>query len=246
MSLIDENYEYLAALVLRAARSIRRRYPLVPLDDLMQIGWEWCLTHPTKLRKYLDEESEGFIVLALRNVCKQYAREEKAAILGYEPEDEAFYSLGVLAGDQQSNHGGLLHYIYDRQAWLTPPQKEDTRNPGDPAEGMTWQAMLADVSRAVDLLDADDQALIKARFKDLRSLEDIGEEYGRSKATISSRLKSRVRRVQAELGGFKPHPDPPEDYEQIQQAAEAWGHDGPGSRRVISNAHARTITDGYE
>lgn len=238
MSLIDENYEYLAALVLQAARGIRRQYPIVALDDLIQVGWEWCLKHPERLGGYLEDEDEEksarLIAGALRNVCKQYAREEKAALIGYAPADEAFYSLGILAGDQQQNTGGLLHFIYDDEAWLAPPQREVARNPGDPAEGMTWQAMLSDVSRAVAMLDDDARALIEARFRDLRLLEDIGAEYGRSKATISGRLKSRIRRVQTHLGGFKPHDDPPED---------GWENGYVGTRRVISNGVARAITD---
>lgn len=244
MSLIEENYAHLSALALTAARAAKKRYPVSDLDDLLQVAMMWCVTHPGKLGTYLHDEDERrgtrMLTASMRNAARKWAREDRAASYGYDLDDDAFYSKRMLKGD--GNKPGLLHYVFNRENWPKPPPVEGgARSKGDPAEGGTWLAMMVDLSAAIEALPAEDHILATAHYGDGLTYEQIGADVLRpavSKATVAKRIDRAVGKVQAFLGGPKPREDEPE---------EGWdsGVDPEyvGTRRVVSNAHARTITD---
>lgn len=241
MSLIEENYEHLSALALTAARAAKKRYPVCDLDDLLQVAMMWAVTHPGKLGTYLHDEDERrgtrMLTASMRNAARKWAREDRAASYGYDLDDDAFYSKRMLKGD--GNKPGLLHYVFNRENWPKPPPVEGgARSKGDPAEGGTWLAMMVDLSAAIEALPAEDRNLLDLHFGGGDTYEVLGRRATPqvSKATIAKRIDRAVGKVQAFLGGPKPREDEPE---------EGWDLEPEyvGTRRVISNAHARAITD---
>lgn len=241
--LTNEEHHHLSAIALQVARKTRRQYSMVDIDDLIQEALMWGVTHPRKLREYLDDEDNNrgtrMLVAAMRNHVKGYARSERAEQYGYELEDEMFYSLAVLKGVGRGK--GLLHYVYDRESWLKPPPGDGgPRSPGDPAEGGGWLATLVDVDRAVKTLPKADERLLAAHFDSGYTYEQIGSSFPVPVAvsTVSKRIDAACVKVQDALGGARPREDPPEpDY---------WEGGYVGTRRAISNAHARAITDNQE
>lgn len=241
MSLIDEKYEQLMVLALTAARSAKRRYPTSDVEDLQQIALMWCVEHPRKLTAYLtdDDARRGVRMLtaSMRNHAKKYARDERAQHFGYFLEDEAWYSKRMLKGD--GNKPGLLHYVFDQENWRKPPPGDGAgRTKGDPAEGGGWLTMMCDLSAALEKIDAGEWGLLEEHFHRGSTYQDIGDAASVSKATIAKRIDRAVRHVQEQLGGQRPQDDPAEDG---IDAAYAEAH-YVGTRRAISNAHARAIT----
>lgn len=228
MSVIEDNYETLAALGRQAARAIRRQFPMVEYDDLAQVALMWCVQHPRKLAEYLaDDDHERLIVSAMKNACKDYARRERADRLGNDLTDDVWYRFRQLRQD-------LLPAVFDYTAWTNPPKPLAKSRGGDPAEGGNWVTTLADVSRAVSTIDTTLRSVLHMRYRDKMKFREIAEALDVSVGTAHNRVNSAVTAVQEALGGFRPHDDP----------AEAdWWHEGPGSRRAISNAHARAITN---
>lgn len=232
----------IAQLALMVARKTRRQYPTAETDDLIQEAWVWVHTHPKKAREYLDDDDKNrgsrLFVAAVRNHMRDYARKERAQLYDYSLEDDVFYSLPMLKGAGRGK--GLLHYVYDREAWTNPPKLDDApRAAGDPAEGNGWLATLVDVDRAVKSLPRADQGLLEAHFRNGYTYEQIGSSFPVpvAVATVAKRIDQACTKVQDALGGSRPKNDPPEP---------GWENGYVGTRRVISNAHARAITDNQD
>lgn len=238
MSLFEENYQYLLGLASVAGRAAKRRYPTSDSEDLQQEALMWAVTHPGKLKTYLEDEDkrrgERMLTASMRNAAKKYAREERAAHFGYDLEDDAFYSKRMLKGD--GNRPGLLHFVFDQANWPKPPPSDGAgRGKGDPAEGNGWLTMMVDVHKAIESLAADDRTVITEHFLFGLSYEQLGQRMGCAKATVAKRIDRAVGRIQDYLGGVKPKDDPAED---------GWDREPEyvGTRRAISNAQARAIT----
>lgn len=232
----------LQAICFQVARKVKRQYPMIEIDDLIQEGRMWAITHPKKFRDYVDDDDKKrgtrMLVAAIRNYVRDYARKERAQRFGYDLGDDVFYSLAVLKGTGRGK--GLLHYVYDRDSWVNPPKGDgETRSGQDPAEGNTWLATLVDVHRAVERLPRGDERLLAAHFEQGLTYEQIGSSFPVPVAvsTVAKRIDQAVVKVQDELGGAKPREDPPEG---------GWEAGYVGTRRAISNAHARAITDNQE
>lgn len=240
MSLFEENYLHLSGLASVAGRAAKRRYPTCDIEDLQQEALMWCITHPGKLKTYLEDDDkrrgERMLTASMRNQAKKWAREERAAHFGYDLDDEAFYSKRMLKGD--GNKPGLLHFVFDNRNWPKPPPSDGaSRGKGDPAEGNGWLTMMVDVHKAIESLSEDDRSIVTEHFLFGLSYEQLGQRMGCAKATVAKRMDRAVGRVQDFLGGAKPRDDAPEDDWENQREPEY-----VGTRRAVSNAQARAIT----
>ena len=238
----QEQYLFLYGRAEMVAYSISRDFPMVEAEDLIQEALMWAVAHPNKVATWMEhDEGAGRIAVAMKNACKDYAVAQRANQRGDEAQiDDAWYTLDMLKGTGRSvGKRGLLHLVYDDQAWTNPEKVEtESRTKRDPAEGNNWLATLADVSSALDKLARSDpkaHALLVLHFKQGYTYEQIGEalEPPVARMTVGRRMDRAVKKVQELLGGPRPHKDP---------AEEGW-QDGPGTRYVITNAAARAITD---
>lgn len=243
-----EQYGFLYDLAETIARSVHRTFPIVDTDDLLQESLMWAVAHPRVLEGYLTDEdpSRGtkMIMGAMKNAAREYAVRVRAARRGdVQLEDDCWYPLIALKGTGRSTgKRGLLHHVYDDESWTNPerPEASEGRTKKDPAEGGNWLATLADVSAALGQLSQADQDLIEAHYKNDLTYEAIGAMLrpAVSRETVSKRLDRAIRKLQETLGGPKPRRDPDEP---------GWSDEIVGTRYAISNATARSITDGaYE
>lgn len=239
-----EMYAYLFGLAETTARAVQRKYPMVDVESLSQEALMWGVQHPRTLQGYLDDEDEKRctrqIVGAMKNVCRDYAIGVRAQQRGDEKLiDDHFYSLGSLKGAGRSvSKRGLLHHVFDDESWLSPEKSTDNgpRPKRDPSEGNNWLATLADVSSALARLPKPDRDLIEAHFKNESTYEEIGRMLRPtvSRETVSKRMDRAVRKLQEILGGGKPRKDPEEP---------GWENGLVGTRRAVTNAAARAMTD---
>ncbi len=205
-------YTFLETLAKRAAHSVARKFR-TPVEDMAQEALMWCLTHPEKFLEYWADEDqrrgERYISAAMKNACRDYAVQEQVMGGGADGKSRFWYRNTLLED--------LL-----RQAW------------DKVAEGDRPRIEILDVQCAVEKQSAYDQWLLKAYYYDGVSQSDLASAHADhiSQQGVGRALKRALGRVHAELGGRRPHNDPPEP---------GW-QDHVGSRKAISNAHARAIT----
>jgi RNA polymerase sigma factor (sigma-70 family) len=241
----QETYAYLYELAEKVAHTVRRSFPMVELEDLIQEGLMWAVAHPGRLENYITDEDVArgtrLIMGAMKNSCRDYARKQRAHLRDGELTDDVWYQMAVLKGTG-SRGRGLLHLIYDDESWLYPenvkPEGErvPTSTRPDPAEGNNWLATLSDVKRAVELVPPNDRWYIESHYRHGKTYEVIGRQCNPpvSRETVSKRMDRAIKKVQDILGGPKPRKDP---------AEPGWSDQLVGTRRAISNAAARALTD---
>lgn len=220
-----ETEKFFADVAGVSASIVARRYRrYTTTQDLVQEAWVWAMEHPRKLAEFLKEEEAGEQVRRLRNaLCShldKIGRREKAHTLGYEPDDEFFYTLPALRD--------LLPEVYGHVDWTSfAVNDSEVRPTGDPAEGGNRMAELSDVSAALGRLAKDDQRILFLRFGAGDSVDDIAKHLQIDVGAANMRVDRALRRLQDGLGGPPPRSDQKEHI---------------GSRRVMSNAHAQAIT----
>lgn len=202
-------YTFLEALAKQAARTIGRKFR-TPVEDLTQEALTWCLTHPGKFMEYWGDDNrrrgERYITAAMKNACKDYAVQEQALTGGSDGKTQFWYRGKLLES--------LLGHAWDEEA--------------------TTNVEILDVRRALEKLSEYDQWLLKSYYFEDLLQADIASLHADhiSQPSVSRRLQRALGRVHAELGGRRPHTDPPEP---------GW-QDYVGSRKVLSNAQAAAIT----
>ena len=184
-----------------ASREVATRYkPFTTPDDLQSEALVWCYSRPEKVNEYLNRPEAGrrragFAALHLSLVrhLTRKAREEKATMSGYRPEDEYWYTRGdiarllptVLAGGEDG---------YERDS----TDINGCMSAGDPAEGGGTSAMLADVSKAWDACPSD--LLVDIYVKGMTD-EQLAEVHDVSRMTIWRREQKAYDRMIKFLGG---------------------------------------------
>lgn len=229
---IQDHYEAIEVLAKRVARQVARQFA-VEVEDLTQEALTWCLLHPEKFMGHWSDEDrrrgERFLVADMRNWCRNYAAKEQRARGGLLPADQFWYR-GLVIEE-------LLKYAFDESASLSPPPNPNqTRGRQDPAEGNNWVTFMADIRKALETLSDADLWLLKALYANGLSQARVGElsDPPVSQQKVSRRAKRAIAKVQDALGGPRPKNDPPEP------GWEQW----IGTRKAVSNAKARAITDG--
>lgn len=185
------------------AQRLHRRFPMCEHQDLVQEMYVWWYSHPRIVKGYLDDEDNGGhkkLSASLRNAALAWCQKEKARTSGYEVDDLYFYSVGSLRE--------LLPAVYDPAAWERLG-KQDLSKPlvsgGGETDGLDHIAAMADVSRAVQQMPAEQRGLIEATFRDDVSAEQLAARLDTSVEAARMRVQRALRRLQDELGGQRPH-----------------------------------------
>jgi DNA-directed RNA polymerase specialized sigma24 family protein len=189
-------------LVRITSSSITKRYwKHVPAGDVRQAIEEHAWRNKSKICSYLRDENRraGWAAAskALHRAGDRYARKAKADRLGYNARDEFFYDK-ILVSE-------VIRYSVSGVAPVPDEEAGYIRAPRDPAEGGNLNAMLADITGALSLLDIDDATLLVDRYGDDRSPEEMGKERGVSRQAIESRLDRVLLKVINLLGGQSPY-----------------------------------------
>jgi hypothetical protein len=217
--------------VVAIARSTARRFGgIVQWEDVAQELRLWWLQNPKRVTKYLAEDEEDQdtragtkkLMRALSLEASGYCQVEKARHLGYRVEDLFFYNTGALRE--------ILPLVFDYECWVQLGQRasdeNSTRTTVAPNEGNNLVAALADVRRGLDLVGESDRDLLVALHRDGFSEAELAGRYGVTLEALNKRHDRALARLRDALGGERPPM-----------------HEGPGSRRVISNRAAQAALD---
>ena len=169
-----------------AIRSVRNKfYGYVEWDDLSQITELAVLETPTKFSRLSEAGNYTGVWQEFNRRCTQYAHKQKAAALGYRPEDLFFYSKKVLREIipvilESWQSGDLYEFEYtDRALWV-------------------------DVDRALKALTASELQVIRWAFQN--DIDTVAVKLGISEGAASMRVSRLLDKIREGLGGENPAP----------------------------------------
>lgn len=174
-------------------------------EDAAQECRLWCWRHRKKLADWLDVDdhrgrSAGTKQLArsLTRELERMARKDRAASLGYRPEDEWFANRGVIQELLPVILAGGYDGLEKEQA------SSDLRSNSDPAEGNGKHALLADVQAAWKAHPSP--LLERLYYTDTHmTRKEMAEEYNITPATLQKRENRALDLMIRFLGGENPY-----------------------------------------
>lgn len=169
-----------------AVRSVRNKFfGYADWEDLMQVAELALLETPLKFARLIESGNYMGVWQEINRKCTQYAHKQKAAALGYRPEDLFFYSKKVLREIipvilESWESGDLYEFEYsDRALWV-------------------------DVDRALRKLSPAELQVIRWAFQD--DEDTVAAKLGLSVGAASMRVSRLLDKIREGLGGENPAP----------------------------------------
>lgn len=196
----EDDVEDIGATAAYIANYLRRSFPMVDRDDILQEIHMWIASHGDKVEEFLDQGKlgENKLSKSMRHAALRYCQKEKAAHLGYETRDLYYYELSLIKN--------TLPLIWDDEAWINPPSpvEEAKVKHRAPNEGNNYATTLADVSRAVSKLPTADKEMLRLLYEDGATIKEVAEILDLTVSATNSRLNRSIRKIQTVLGGAYP------------------------------------------
>lgn len=189
---------------------IRRYKAWVERDDVKQECYLWGISRGQQLTDWLsepDEEqrliNEKRIAYQMRRHCERYARKQKADKTGYQTGDESFYETSIIAQLLPHVITSVINDTALEQAQTFVNDDAPRKSPA-PAEGGTMLAILIDIKRGYEKLELEDQEILRMRYVDDLTLQQIGQYFEVATSTAERRCNNALRKIQNLMGGDSP------------------------------------------
>jgi len=191
---------------------VHRRYrKYVDRADLTQEAYAWLMTRVVYFNGLLEEESESIrlanqrrIGWQMKRAIERYARKEKATRSGYQTNDESFYDVITIAQ--------LLPYVIASVVNDTAIEQAQNlvndgtpRKPSAPSEGGNLLATLIDIKKSYELLDEDEQKILRLRYHENYTLQQLSEVLECAISTADRRCGNALRKLLNFMGGESPY-----------------------------------------
>jgi RNA polymerase sigma factor (sigma-70 family) len=191
---------------------VHRRYrKYVDRADLTQEAYAWLMTRVVYFNGLLEEENESVrlanqrrIGWQMKRAIERYARKEKATRSGYQTNDESFYDVITIAQ--------LLPYVIASVVNDTAIEQAQNlvndgtpRKPSAPSEGGNLLATLIDIKKAYELLDEDEQKILRLRYHENYTLQQLSEVLECAISTADRRCGNALRKLLNFMGGESPY-----------------------------------------
>jgi len=191
---------------------VHRRYrKYVDRADLTQEAYAWLMTRVVYFNGLLEEENESMrlanqrrIGWQMKRAVERYARKEKATRSGYQTNDESFYDVITIAQ--------LLPYVIASVVNDTAIEQAQNlvndgtpRKPSAPSEGGNLLATLIDIKKSYELLDEDEQKILRLRYHENYTLQQLSEVLECAISTADRRCGNALRKLLNFMGGESPY-----------------------------------------
>ncbi len=191
---------------------VHRRYrKYVDRADLTQEAYAWLMTRVVYFNGLLEEENESVrlanqrrIGWQMKRAIERYARKEKATRSGYQTNDESFYDVITIAQ--------LLPYVIASVVNDTAIEQAQNlvndgtpRKPSAPSEGGNLLATLIDIKKSYELLDEDEQKILRLRYHENYTLQQLSEVLECAISTADRRCGNALRKLLNFMGGESPY-----------------------------------------
>jgi RNA polymerase sigma factor (sigma-70 family) len=209
---MTELHPQLNDLVPSVVTVVHRRYrKYVDRADLTQEAYAWVMTRVTYFNGLLEDDNDAVrlinqkrIAFQMRRAIERYARKEKAARSGYQTNDESFYDTITIAQ--------LLPYVIASVVNDTAIEQAQNlindgtpRKPAAPAEGGNLLATLIDIKKAYESLDEDDKNILRLRYHENYTLQQLSEATECAVSTADRRCTNALRKILNFMGGESPY-----------------------------------------
>ena len=209
---MTELHPQLNDLVPSVVTVVHRRYrKYVDRADLTQEAYAWVMARVTYFNGLLEDDNDAVrlinqrrIAFQMRRALERYARKEKAARSGYQTNDESFYDTVTIAR--------LLPYIIASIVNDTAIEQAQNlindgtpRKPAAPAEGGNLLATLIDIKKAYESLDEDDKNILRLRYHENYTLQQLSEATECAISTADRRCGNALRKLLNFMGGESPY-----------------------------------------
>ena len=209
---MTELHPQLNDLVPSVVTVVHRRYrKYVDRADLTPEAYAWVMTRVTYFNGLLEDENDAVrlinqkrIAFQMRRAIERYARKEKAARSGYQTNDESFYDTVTIAQ--------LLPYVIASVVNDTAIEQAQNlindgtpRKPAAPAEGGNLLATLIDIKRSYESLDEDDKNILRLRYHENYTLQQLSEATECAVSTADRRCTNALRKILNFMGGESPY-----------------------------------------
>jgi RNA polymerase sigma factor (sigma-70 family) len=209
---VTEPHPILNDIVPSVVSLVHRRYrKYVDRADLTQEAYAWLMTRVVYFNGLLEEENEAVrlanqrrIGWQMKRAIERYARKEKATRSGYQTNDESFYDVITIAQ--------LLPYVIASVVNDTAIEQAQNlvndgtpRKPSAPAEGGNLLATLIDIKKAYELLDEDEQKILRLRYHENYTLQQLSEVLECAISTADRRCGNALRKLLNFMGGESPY-----------------------------------------
>ena len=209
---MTEPHPILNDIVPSVVSLVHRRYrKYVDRADLTQEAYAWLMTRVVYFNGLLEEESESIrlanqrrIGWQMKRAIERYARKEKATRSGYQTNDESFYDVITIAQ--------LLPYVIASVVNDTAIEQAQNlindgtpRKPAAPAEGGNLLATLIDIKRSYESLDEDDKNILRLRYHENYTLQQLSEATECAVSTADRRCTNALRKILNFMGGESPY-----------------------------------------
>jgi len=206
----------------------RRSAEYTTYTDLYQEACLWVVLHPGAVTERLEDGRRGSTRLTgqIAKHLDGLARIDKAARIGYNVDDEAFYNTATIEA--------ALPSVWDVRLMEQPPANDSgefQKTKSDPSKAGTWLAVCVDVRSAwkrTGMNTAWRKALALKHGCGLRNFQ-VASVMGVADSTVHAYILKGTRSLINDLGGFPPSKCAP-DCECV------------GQRKILSNTHAAAIT----
>ena len=149
------------------------------------------------------KQNERKVGWQIKRAAERYARKEKAAKLGYQVNDEAFYKGATISQLLPSIIGSVLtgKPLEQGQQLVDDGQP---KKPSSPAESGNFLAVLIDIKRAYLLLPLEDREILEKRYFAEHTLEQMAQYLECAISTADRRIEKSLGKLQDQLGGDSP------------------------------------------
>lgn len=201
----EDTVKILSGVVNSIAGKLGRKYRgFYDRDDAVGDAWEFLVKKSEMVSDRIVDaedkrrlrEGENYIARALLRNGERIARRAKSQRLGYETQDEVFYSeqqiielLGIMFGEAQQVE--------------ELPSEVKRRRAGHPS-GMNMEATLADVEAALLKIDADERAVLIALHGDGQPVARVMRDLELTREQVEKRASRGLAMMVERLGGPSP------------------------------------------
>lgn len=188
-------------LVHQLSAEFNRKYPYIEPADIQQVLWLWFVSHPKKIKEWLQlehKDRDKLIIKSLRNAAIKHCEREKAKKFGYELLDLYYYDTSVIEVFLPS----IISNSYEMPASIKDLNFKVSK--GEISDGNNWLVLRADIEKAFNHLAEAKQNILRLRFSQENcEWNELAKELNTSQDGARMKVQRAMNSLIRKLGGWR-------------------------------------------
>lgn len=148
------------------SKTVANKWRSIEQEDLRQHLFLWMLEHNAQVERFRADEGDGRLYVSLRNEALRYAVKETQASVNRPIDEDDFYTFEIVKKAMPF----IFQSTAETIARVNPLTGEALVRVADSGTGA---AIMADLKLAFNELDVDDQRVLRWRYDDDLTLDDL-------------------------------------------------------------------------